>query len=110
MADHYMKVGDRLPKIKATLRNPDGTVTNLTGATVQFRMRSVKAAAAADAPKVLASATVVDPTGGIVEYAWGASDCDTEGDFRGEWIVTFGSSTQTHPNDTYSIISVKARA
>lgn len=96
MADFTIKRNDTLPKIEATLQQ-NSIVYDLTGATVKFIMKKSGSGAA----KVDASATVVDASGGQVEYAWDdvAGDTDTEGDYNAEFEVTTGSGEiLTFPN------------
>jgi hypothetical protein len=82
---------NRLPSITETLTYADGTVVDLTGATVKFKMRALNSAVL----KVDASATVVGtPTLGQVRYDWAAIDVDTVGRFLVWWEVTAGGKTQ----------------
>ncbi|MEK7178567.1 MAG: hypothetical protein AAB721_02855 [Patescibacteria group bacterium] len=93
MTTFYLKKGDRLPKLRATLLDGDGAAINLTGAAVQFRMRP----RGGGALKVDAAATIVTPASGIVEYSWAALDVDTEGVFDAEFAVTLAGLVQTVP-------------
>lgn len=95
--DFYLKRGDTLPQIKSTLRNPDKSLMNLTGATVRFRMRARGAGSA----KVDAVATVVDAANGVVAYAWSPADTDTEGLYDAEWPVTKSGAVETVPNNGF---------
>lgn len=101
MADLHIKRGDRLPKIRRTLKREDGTVVNLTGASVVFRMRP-----RGGALKVNAAATVVDAAGGVAEYAWAVNDTDTEGLFEAEWAVTISGSVETVPANGFHTVEV----
>jgi hypothetical protein len=102
----HLKKGDRLPKIKGTIVDGEGLVVDLTGATVRFHMRAQLGAAAL---KVDAPATVVSAVAGTVEYAWASADTDTPGDFNAEWVVSFGSSDRTHPNDGHIHVHIQDR-
>ena len=94
MADFTIKRNDTRPVIAAQLTQ-DGNPYDLTGATVKFLMKLP----ASGSPKVDASATIVNASNGDVEYAWIASDTDTEGEYDAEWEVTDGSGeVLTFPN------------
>lgn len=97
--------GDRLPVLTAGLKNGDGTAINLTGAAVVLRM------AAEDGTVKINSAacTIVDAPTGQVSYAWGATDTDTVGDYRSEFLVTVGGLTFSVPNDGYDTISIQKK-
>jgi hypothetical protein len=101
MFDMYIKQGDRLPEIEAVLKYADGTVINLTGATVKFIFRKYGAAAA-----VVGNAVIVDEAAGSVKYAWGETDTDTKGVMTGEWEVTFPGGKMTVPNNRHMTILV----
>lgn len=100
----YIKKGDLLPAIQATLKATDGTALNLTGATVAFKMKLREAAN----PKVNAAGTVVDAATGVVKYVWQGTDTDTVGVYDAEWILTFSGNKQTVPSNGYFRVSVEA--
>jgi hypothetical protein len=106
--DFSIKRGDRKPALRATLstRNADGTTSavNLTGATVEFRLKAPGARSA----KVAAAAAVENAAGGIVRYDWGSGDTDTaRPDFRAEFRVTFAdSTTETFPGRGYLTVEI----
>lgn len=105
MADFYIKQGDTLPRLGATLKKVSGAPINLTGATVTFKMRS----SAGGSTKVSAVATVLSAAGGTVEYAWQEADTDTEGQFDAEWIVDWGAGLrQRVPNSGFFTVAVLA--
>lgn len=90
----YLKKGDRLPALAATLKQSDGTPVNLTGATVVLYMADSTGSLKIDG----ASVTVVSAAAGTVSYAWGATDTDTDGNFSAEFVVTIGGLEQTVPS------------
>lgn len=103
MADFYIRAGDRLPELQATLTDTAGVPVDLTGLTVQFHMRAVNATT----PTVAAAATLVTPTSGVVKYTWVGGDTDTPGSYWAEWEVTFGDGrTQTFKDPDYTSIYV----
>lgn len=92
-----IKRNDTRPAFAATLRDGEGTVVNLSGATARFHMRHSRTRAL----KVDAAMNVVSPTLGTVRYDWVAADTDTLGVFLAEVQVTFGDGTvSTFPNDS----------
>ena len=99
----YIKQGDTSPYLQVTLKDGDGAVVNLTGATAVFSMRRGGSTTVSEQ-----SATVVSPaTAGVVRYTWGASDTATPGMYEGEFEVTFsGGEIQTYPNAGYIEINV----
>lgn len=103
MSTFTIKKGDRLPKLRATLVDGNSAVINLTGGSVQFRMR----ARAGGALKVNAAATVVDAVNGVVEYAWQAIDVDTAGTFDAEFAVTLSGLVQTVPSSGYVLVIIE---
>ncbi len=107
MPDFSIKVDNLLPKLRGTLVDEDGVKIDLTNATaVKLLMinpgdASVKIDSAAGflAPK----------TDGRVEYIWQGTDTDTEGDFDGEFEVTFPGGPTSFPNHRYMEIRIKAK-
>lgn len=103
MADFYIRVGNRLPEIQATLTDTAGVPVDLTGLPVVFHMRPVGVTVA----KITAAATLVTPVAGVVKYTWVAGDTDTAGSYWAEWEVTFGDGrTQTFKDPGYTSICV----
>lgn len=99
----YIKQNDTSPAIRATLRDGDGDVINLTSATVRFHMRPIGSTTV----KVDAAGTVVTPAGGIVQYSWSEEDTDTVGAYQAEFEVTYlGGSVETFPNDGYIRVEI----
>lgn len=107
MADFYIKQGDLLPIMTATLTDALGTAVDLTGSTVTFRMAN----RSTGANKISAgSCTLVNATAGEVSYAWVSGDTGTAAEYDGEFHVTFaGGKTETFPNDSNASILVVPR-
>lgn len=99
----YIKQNDTSPAIQATLKDVDGNVVDLSGATVRFHMRKQGATTA----KVDAAATIVDDIGGVVRYNWTSANTDTVGTYQAEFEVTYSDETvETFPNATYLKVKV----
>ena len=81
----------------------DGSVIDLTGATVKFYM----SLHGESVLTVDADCNVSDAENGEVEYTWIAADVDTAGLFEGEFVVTFSSGKiETFPNDQFLFIEI----
>jgi len=92
-----MKVNDTGPAIQSTLRDGNGVVVDVTGSTIQFKMKMREPARGRGdmsrlvGLKVDAAGGIVGAgTDGVVSYTWVAGDTDTPGDYVAEWEVTFG--------------------
>ena len=92
---------DLKPNIEATLTYKDGSVVNLTNATVKFHMKKENGAVV-----VNKDADVTEALNGKVVYYWAEGDTDLLGKCKGEFEVTFpDSTTQTFPAvDEFDII------
>jgi hypothetical protein len=101
--DATIKRTDLLPELTAILKDADGNVVDLTGATsAEFHMTPV----GSSTPKVDATATIVDPPAGEVKYTWAGTDTDTAGDFYAEFEITFTGKTETFPNDGHLLLRI----
>ena len=91
----YLKQNDTSPTLDAILTDVDGTVVDVTGATVRFHMQKIGATTL----KIDAAATVVDGAAGHVRYTLQAGDTDTPGSYKAEYEVTFlDGSIETFKN------------
>jgi len=112
--DFTMQSHDLLPSIQATLKNPDGSIVDLTNATsVNFILLAANTdwtPKAGATPTVDAAATMVLPkTSGVVNYAWVAGDTATAGLYLGQWEVIWpGALPQSFPTLTYYAIEIRA--
>lgn len=90
MSEHLTwMVGNRNPSITETITS-GGTVVDLTGSSVKFKMR------AQDSDDLIVDAAVSNSPGadGVVRYDWAAEDVDTAGFFLVWWEVTTSGKTQ----------------
>ena len=88
-------VGDTRTAIAGTLKRPNGTVENLTGLTVTFRMTNTEGAD--KVAETSDNVSVTDVTNGLVQYNPQAADVDTEGTFNAYFRVADGSDKDTFP-------------
>lgn len=99
MPTFAIKRNDRLPLLRVNLTRSDGSIPDLTGATVRFKMGSPV--------PINGIADIVNAVGGVVEYPWAGADTASAGNFRGEFEVTYGSGKlETFPNDGYLVIQI----
>lgn len=92
-----IKKNDRRPYYRVQL-TANGTPVDLTGATAaRFIMKSGSTVVVNKQ-----AMTFVDRPTGVVQYAWGATDTATSGDFNIEVEVDWGGSElQTFPSKGY---------
>lgn len=90
MSDFAIKQGDVLPVLNDTLSYNDGSLANLTGASVKFIMRSITALG----PTINTTATIVTPVSGTVSYTFTPTDTTTAGRYQGAWVVVFANGKQ----------------
>lgn len=101
----YIKKRDRLPVIVGTVKDGNGVIVNLTGATAKFIM----SATPGGTPLINAVATILAPaTAGRVKYDWLAADTLTPGTYYGEFEITFpGPLLETFPNSGWITIVIQ---
>lgn len=98
-----IKQNDTSPAILATLKEGDGTLIELSGATVRFHMRKLGSSTVT----VDAAATIYDVDLGQVSYAWQAGDTASVGLYEAEFEVTNTDGTvETFPNGSYISVNV----
>lgn len=103
LADIFIRQGDDRPYVRRVLFDVNGGALDLTSATVMFRMRHQMQPTIV----VAAGAVVLDAANGIVEYRWAPTDSAIAGYYNGEFVVTFAdTTTESHPNDHFLIVSV----
>lgn len=101
MATFNIKQNDTSPSILYALTPTDVV---LTGAAVQFRMRTI----GSTTWTLTANAVVVTATGTpTVRYDWDASDTTTPGFYEAEFVVTYTDDTvETFPNSEFLTINI----
>jgi len=103
MANFQLKRGDTVPALRRTLLNAIDDPVDLTNADVSFHMRQK----GRDDAAVDAAATVVNASGGEVEYRWEDGDTDEAGVFLAEFEVTYADgSVETFPNTDNILIRI----
>lgn len=99
-ADFYMKQGDLMPILYATLTDAAGVAVDLTNAkSVHFHMSN----------GVDGDAKVETAATGRVSYSWSDGDTDDDGDFEAEFVVLWGENDtlpQHFPSDGYIRIKI----
>lgn len=106
MEEFFIKKGNRLPTITATLKDAAGAAVDLsTASSVEFIYRRFNSGTS-----VVRTASIEAPaTDGKVSYAWVAEDTAEAGSMQAEWRVLWsGGKKATFPNDSYIIVRVSA--
>jgi hypothetical protein len=100
----FLKRNDVGEVISYTCKNMDGSVVNLTGATVRFLMGKKNKLIVADV------ATVVDAASGKVSYTLKPEDTVVAGNFPAEFEVTWTDTgnIKTYPSLGYLIVNMEA--
>jgi hypothetical protein len=97
MSDFTIKVGDRVPKLRMTLLEADGTPIDLTTVeSVTLKLRDQRGGALLALAGDGAAAIIAPPLDGVVEYSWGAADTATRVDCFGEWKLTYPGGVTRH--------------
>lgn len=90
-----IKQNDTSPSLQATLKDASLAPIDLTGASVQFHMKSVDGNL-----KVDSAMDIVTPTSGVIQYDWQVGDTDTVGTYYVEFQVTYADlAVETFPNN-----------
>jgi len=101
MADAYINRGDTLPILQGVLLNPDLSAVDLTDATVQLRLMEMATGVITVLPAIVSGA---DPTLGLVEHIWAATETATSGAYFYKWVVSWPSNTESFPNDGRGLV------
>jgi hypothetical protein len=101
----FIKVGDVLPRLRATLYGTDGAPIDLTLASaVTLRVRQTGSATPV---KFAKPCTVTGAKTGEIEYPWATGDTATAGTYEAEFCVTWqDGTTQTVPNNGNAVLKI----
>jgi hypothetical protein len=100
--DIFVKQGDSLPAVVARLVDGAENPVDLSGGSVAFSMRRAGVTVVS-----LASASLLDPKGGLVSYPWGSGNTDGPGRYEAEFKATLsGGGVRTFPSDGYMDVLV----
>jgi hypothetical protein len=98
-----LKRNDTKDTITYTVTNLDGSIVNLTGASVKFVMGKNKTLI------TNAAATIVSAAAGTVSYTLTESDTLQAGTFNAEFEVTFSDGkVKTYPSNGYILVNIQA--
>jgi hypothetical protein len=90
-----IRQGDRLPVLRATLRDRDGTVDLTSAGTILFHMRQQNGTAVVSGT----AATYGAAAHGTAQYEWAAGDTTIAGTYRAEFECIFtGDKHESFPN------------
>lgn len=100
MVDFTITQNDTYPAISGRFED-DASPIDLTGATINFHMKSPGASSV----KVDAAASILgSASDGRVAYQWQLGDTDTSGFYQAEWEVTYSDGyVETFPDEPLEI-------
>lgn len=99
----YIKQGDTSPNLNAVLKDGNGQVIDLTGATITFRMSPINS----ETLTVNKLASIASAQDGSVTYGWQSSDTSAVGSYYAEFEVLAANGTvETFPNKGYVRIEI----
>jgi hypothetical protein len=102
-----VKQGDLFPDVEQTVKDENGVVVDLTGATVKFAMHEARN------PSVVKidGANGVDGPGGKIAYRWTGADTDTATTYEALFRVTpsGGADAFRVPTDGYIEVVVESK-
>lgn len=96
-------VGDGAPNITFTISREDGSIVNLTGATVRFIIQDPDTHLPTNNPTntITNLCTIIDPANGICTYAWNpGSDTPDPGIYSGQIKIRYGNAAE----ETYGLL------
>lgn len=103
--DYFTSVRASGGRISGQLQNKDGSIPDISSATLIFLMRQ----AGAEDYKVEATATVTDGEDGRWEYEWQEEDRDTPGDFKVNIVCALpDGQTDVYPEPGYVLVRVSS--
>jgi len=110
MGKFYLKAGDTGTALQMTLKNPDGSVHDLTGEAAYLHISLND-----EVTKLTRNMTIVDAANGVVQYPWVAGDWGTGADkiprAKGIHLMeveALGAKRTTFPNKGFDSLVVEA--
>lgn len=100
---HVIHVNDTRIPLAVQLVRKDGTVVDLTGLTVKFKMRHA-ATGTVKVAETTSGVTVTTAASGHVQYDFPAAAVDTVGIYYAYFVVYQGSEADTFPVDTGRLV------
>ena len=103
MSDQTFTQGDTAPPIRATLKNEDGSVCDLTATdSIRFQMRKNED----KKHTVDQECDILHATNGRVSYDWGANDLSVPGEYIAQWEIHWsdGKIQTTFPRNTITVL------
>lgn len=95
--DFVIKTTATQPNIVAVLKEDDGTAVDLTGATVNFKMKRP----GADSTTIDDGVIVTDAENGVVTYQWKDGDTDTADTYNAEFAVDYSGGSPVEPDEFF---------
>jgi hypothetical protein len=97
--------GDTSPSLRVRLESPKGVPKNLTGCTVELRLRRKEDPD--ELTEVFPMAIEGAPTDGVIVYEWQPGQTDNPGKYYAEFPVTFPSGEiQTWPRQGGRVVVI----
>ena len=96
---HHRAKGDIRVPLAVTLKRPDGTVVNLTGLTVKFRMVTSGTPRTDKVALTASNVTVTDAANGKVQYDFQPGDVDSGGKYFAFFVIDDSGEIETFPPD-----------
>lgn len=101
--DTYMKTGDTVPALSTQLKDRNGNVVPLVGASVLVTVRNL-----ATGTLLLARFAKIDTVASTATLEWAAGDLAEEGDYKVEWRATIDGQGQTYPTRGQHILHLES--
>lgn len=103
-----VKQDDLFPPVDATVTDADGTVVDVTGATIKFSMRNSRSPSTVKVNG--ATGSIVDAAAGKIRYTMVGTDTDTPGTYEGEFqVIPSQGDSMRVPTEGYITVVVEEK-